>query len=32
MLDEYKSWRDHLSTAESKIEKNIYLLYQARQV
>ena len=32
MLDEYISWRDHLSTTESKIEKNIYLLYQARQV
>ena len=32
MLDEYISWRDHLRTAESKIEKNIYLLHQARQV
>ena len=32
MLDKYISWRDHLRTAESKIEKNIYLLHQARQV
>ena len=32
MLDKHITWKDHISTVESKIAKNIGLLHRARQV
>ena len=32
MLDENITWKDHIYTAENKIEKNLGLLYRAKQL